>query len=158
LKCTYLQLRWPPPTSTSSRFQFVVVAWARAPPSSGLLHRSECWSPRHPTTSMWTFCSTEHLSQRHKDGRPLDYSRVQERLTRRVRWHVFEDLAQSLNDVIIIDFFTRHPRRIFIACVLIPEGISGHQRLHPPLHKAEGHLLGPQPSLSQGLDLLQQLG
>jgi hypothetical protein len=29
--------------------------------------------------------------------------------------------------------------------------------LHPPLHEAEGHVFGPQPGLSKGLDLLHQL-
>jgi hypothetical protein len=30
--------------------------------------------------------------------------------------------------------------------------------LHPPLHKAEGHMFGPQPGFPQSLDLQQQLG
>jgi hypothetical protein len=29
--------------------------------------------------------------------------------------------------------------------------------MHPPLHEAEGLMLGPQSGLSQGLDLLRQL-
>jgi hypothetical protein len=31
--------------------------------------------------------------------------------------------------------------------------VASHQRLHPPLHKAEGHMLGPQPGFPQSLDL-----
>jgi hypothetical protein len=41
---------------------------------------------------------------------------------------------------------------------LVPEGITRHQWLHPPLHEAEGHVFGPQPGFSQSLDLLQQFG
>jgi hypothetical protein len=71
LQCTYLQLRWLPPTTTPPRLQFVAVAWDRAPPPSGLLHRPTCWSPHRPMTGPWIFCSTQQLRQRYKDGCPL---------------------------------------------------------------------------------------
>jgi hypothetical protein len=47
-----------------------------------------------------------------------------------------------------------HPRCFVVAPVLVLEGIASHQWLHPPLHEAEGHMLGPQPGLFKGLDLL----
>jgi hypothetical protein len=72
----------------------------------------------------------------------------------RVRRHVFEDPAQPLDDVAIIDLTARHPRRVIIAGVLVAEGVASHQWLHPPLHEAEGHVFGPQPGFSQSLDLL----
>jgi hypothetical protein len=28
---------------------------------------------------------------------------------RRVRWHIFEDLGRPINNVVIIDFISRHP-------------------------------------------------
>jgi hypothetical protein len=71
---------------------------------------------------------------------------------------MFEDPAQSLDDVFIVDFITRHPRRVVVARILVPEGIARHQRLHPLLHEAEGHVFGPQPGFFQSLDLLQQFG
>jgi hypothetical protein len=70
----------------------------------------------------------------------------------RVRRHVFEDPAQSLDDVAIIDLTTGHPRRVVLAGVLVAEGVASHQWLHPPLHEAEGHMLGPQPDFSQSFD------
>jgi hypothetical protein len=75
-----------------------------------------------------------------------------------VRRHVFEDPAQPLDDVVIIDFIARHPRRVVLAGVLAAEGVLSHQWLHPPLHEAEGHMFGPQPSFSQSFDLQQQFG
>jgi hypothetical protein len=39
---------------------------------------------------------------------------------RRVRRHVFEDSAQPINDVVIVDFITGHPRRVDIVGVLVP--------------------------------------
>jgi hypothetical protein len=77
---------------------------------------------------------------------------------RRVRQHVLENPAQSLNDVVIIDLTARHPRRVVLTGVLVAEGVASHQWLHPPLHEAEGHVLDPQPGFSQSLNLLQQLG
>jgi hypothetical protein len=75
----------------------------------------------------------------------------------RVRRHVFEDSTQSLDDVIFIDLTTGHPRCVVLASVLVAEGVASHQWLHHPLHEAEGHVFGPQPSFSQSLDFLQQL-
>jgi hypothetical protein len=71
--------------------------------------------------------------------------------------HVLEYLAQPLDNIVIIDFATGHPGRIFIARVLVPEGVASHQWLHPTLHETEGHVLGPQPGLSKGFDLFHQL-
>jgi hypothetical protein len=71
----------------------------------------------------------------------------------RVRRHVLEDPAQSLDDVVIIDLTTGHPRRVVLAGVLVAEGVASHQWLDPALHEAEGHKLSPQPSFSQSLDL-----
>jgi hypothetical protein len=78
--------------------------------------------------------------------------------TGRVRQHVLENFAQPLDDVVIIDFITQHPRRVVLASVLVAEGVASHQWLHPPLREAEGHMFGPQPGFSQSLDLQQQLG
>jgi hypothetical protein len=64
---------------------------------------------------------------------------------RRVRRHVLEDPSQPVNNVVVVDFVSRHPRRIIVAGVLEPLGVASHQRLHPALHEAEGHVLGPQP-------------
>jgi hypothetical protein len=36
-----------------------------------------------------------------------------------------------------------HPRSVFIARVLVPDGVLCHQGLHPPLHKTKGHIFGP---------------
>jgi hypothetical protein len=33
---------------------------------------------------------------------------------------MFEDLGQPINNVVIIDFISRHPRRIVVAGVLVP--------------------------------------
>jgi hypothetical protein len=77
---------------------------------------------------------------------------------RRVRRHIFEDSAQPINDVVVVDFTTGHPQRVVDAGVLVPKGVAGHQRLHPSLHEAEGHMFGPQPGFSPHLDLRQQLG
>jgi hypothetical protein len=74
-----------------------------------------------------------------------------------VWWHILEDPTQSLDDVVIVDFITGHPQRVVIARILVHEGVARHQRLHPPLHEAEGHVFGPHPGFSQSLDLLQQL-
>jgi hypothetical protein len=49
----------------------------------------------------------------------------------RVRWHVLEDPAQPLDDVVIIDLTAGHPRRVVLARVLVPEGITRHQWLYP---------------------------
>jgi hypothetical protein len=73
-----------------------------------------------------------------------------------VWWHILENPTQSLDNVFIIDFITGHPRRVVVARILVPEGVARHERLHPPLHKAEGHVFDPQPGFSQSLDLLQQ--
>jgi hypothetical protein len=70
-----------------------------------------------------------------------------------VWWH-----TQSLDNVFIVDFIAGHPGRIFIASVLVAQGVVSHQWLHDPLHEAEGYMFSPQPGFSQGLDLLQQLG
>jgi hypothetical protein len=65
-----------------------------------------------------------------------------------------EYLAQPLDNIIIVNFFASHPRRVVVAPILVPEGVAGHQWLHPLLHEVEGHMLSPQSSLSKGLDLL----
>jgi hypothetical protein len=75
-----------------------------------------------------------------------------------VWWHIFEDPPQSLDYVVIIDFSAGHPRHVVVARILVPAGITRHQRLYPPLHEAEDHVFGPQPGFSQSLVLLQQLG
>jgi hypothetical protein len=36
---------------------------------------------------------------------------------RRVRWHVFEDSAQPVDDVIVVHFISRHLRRVVVAGV-----------------------------------------
>jgi hypothetical protein len=46
-----------------------------------------------------------------------------------VLWHILEDPPQSLDDVVIIDFSAGHPRRVVVARVLVPEGVTRHQRL-----------------------------
>jgi hypothetical protein len=43
--------------------------------------------------------------------------------------------AQPLDNVLIVDFVAGHPRRIFVARVLVPESVSSHQRLHSPHHE-----------------------
>jgi hypothetical protein len=63
---------------------------------------------------------------------------------RRVWWHVLEDPSQLVDNV-VVDFVSRHPRRIVVTGVLEPQGVASHQRLHPALHEAEGHVLGAQP-------------
>jgi hypothetical protein len=78
--------------------------------------------------------------------------------TGRVRRHVLEDPAQPIDDVVIINQTTRHPRRVALADVLVAEGVAIHQWLNPPLHEAEGHMFGPQPGFSQSFDLQQQFG
>jgi hypothetical protein len=83
---------------------------------------------------------------------------VLEDRTRRVRQHVLEDPAQPIDDVVIINLTAGHPRRVALAGVLVAKGVTSHQWLHPPLHKAEGHMFGPQPGFPQSLDLQQQLG
>jgi hypothetical protein len=57
--------------------------------------------------------------------------------TGRVWRHVLKDLAQPLNDHVIFDFEAGHARRVFITCVMVPEGVASHQWLYPPLHEAE---------------------
>jgi hypothetical protein len=45
-----------------------------------------------------------------------------------VRRHIFEDFAQPINNVVIVDFIFRHPRRVVVAGVLVPRvsrAISG---------------------------------
>jgi hypothetical protein len=74
---------------------------------------------------------------------------------RRVSRHIFEDPPQPVDDVVVVYFITGHPRRVVIAGVLVPEGVTGHQRLHPSLHEAEGHMFSPQPGFSQSLNLRQ---
>jgi hypothetical protein len=39
---------------------------------------------------------------------------------RRVRRHVFEDSAQPVNDVVVVDFITGNLRRVVVAGVLLP--------------------------------------
>jgi hypothetical protein len=39
---------------------------------------------------------------------------------RRVRRHVFEDPAQPIYDVVVVDFITGHTRRVVAAGVLVP--------------------------------------
>jgi hypothetical protein len=63
--------------------------------------------------------------------------------TGRVRWHVLKDPTHPVDDVVVINLAAGHPRRVALASVLVAEGVASHQRLHPPLHKAEGHMLGP---------------
>jgi hypothetical protein len=79
-----------------------------------------------------------------------------------LRWstprHVLKDPAHPVDDVVVVNLSAGHPRRVTLAGVLVAEGVVSHRRLHPPLHKAEGHMLGPQPGLSQSSDLRQQLG
>jgi hypothetical protein len=72
--------------------------------------------------------------------------------------NIFEDPTQSLDNVFIVDFVTGHHRRVIVAHILVPEGIARHQRLHPPLREAEGHVFDPRPSFPQSLDFLQQFG
>jgi hypothetical protein len=59
----------------------------------------------------------------------------------RVRRHVLEDLAQPLDDVVIIDLTARHPRRVILAGVLVAEGVASHQWLHPVFTKLKATLL-----------------
>jgi hypothetical protein len=56
---------------------------------------------------------------------------------RRVRRHVHKDSAQSINDVVVVDFTPRYPRQVAIAGVLVPQGVARHQWLHPSLHEVE---------------------
>jgi hypothetical protein len=39
---------------------------------------------------------------------------------RRVRRHIFEDPAKPINNVVVVDFITGHPRRVVVAGVLVP--------------------------------------
>jgi hypothetical protein len=45
---------------------------------------------------------------------------VLEHRARCVRRHVFEDPAQPINDVVVVDFITGHLRRVVVAGVLVP--------------------------------------
>jgi hypothetical protein len=47
-------------------------------------------------------------------GRELWYG------ARRVRRHIFEDSRQPVNNVVVVDFVSRHPRRVVVAGVLVP--------------------------------------
>jgi hypothetical protein len=69
----------------------------------------------------------------------------------RVRRHVFEDPAQPINNDVIVNFITGHPRRVIVAGVLISQGVAGHQWLHPSLHEADGHMFGPSPASLKAL-------
>jgi hypothetical protein len=71
----------------------------------------------------------------------------------RTRRHVFEDPTQPLDDVVIINLTARHPRCVALTGVLVAVGVASHQWLHPPLHKAEGHMFGPQPGFPESIDL-----
>jgi hypothetical protein len=88
------------------------------------------WRPSHGVLAHWAWC---------------------------VRWHVLENPAQSLDNDAFLDHESEHSRGVFVAHVLVPEGVSHHQRLPPPLHKTEGHMFSHQSSLSQDLNLLQQV-
>jgi hypothetical protein len=51
--------------------------------------------------------TTTYLLWRAHDGVLLDRAR-------RVRWHVLEDTRQPINDVVVVDFTSRHPRRVVV--------------------------------------------
>jgi hypothetical protein len=52
-----------------------------------------------------------YLLWRARGGVLLDWAR-------RVRWHVLEDARQPIDDVVVVDFTSRHPRRVIVAGVL----------------------------------------
>jgi hypothetical protein len=37
-----------------------------------------------------------------------------------VRRHIFEDSGKPINNVVVVDFITGHPRRVVVAGVLVP--------------------------------------